>query len=48
MAELKRWVERLLLPRHCSIEQVMHWSMWRRTHQAVALYHHYRKHENVP
>ena len=48
LAELRRWVWRLLFPRPWSLELILHWSFWRRAHQALARYHHYRKRSQAP
>lgn len=48
LAELRRWVWRLLCPRTWSLEFILHWSFWRRTHQATARYYHYCKQAQAP
>ncbi|WP_250121618.1 hypothetical protein [Chroococcidiopsis sp. CCMEE 29] len=48
LAELRRWLWRFLLPRSWSLESILHWSFWRRHHQALARYHHYRKRSQAP
>ena len=48
LAELKRWVWRLLFPHSWSLASILHWSFWRRHHQALARYHHYRKRSQAP
>jgi hypothetical protein len=48
LTELRRWVWRLLFPRIWSLESILHWSFWRRTHQAVARYYHYCKRAQAP
>jgi hypothetical protein len=48
LAELRRWVGRLLFPRFWSLDLIFHWSFWRRHHQALARYHHYRKRSQAP
>jgi len=48
LAELRRWVWRLLFPRSWSLDLIFHWSFWRRHHQALARYHHYRKRSQAP
>ena len=40
---MKRWVSRLLFPTVWCLEHVLHWSYWRRAHQATARYWHYQK-----
>jgi hypothetical protein len=45
---LRRWVWRLLFPRSWSLELIFHLSFWRRHHQALARYHHYRKRSQAP
>jgi hypothetical protein len=47
-ARLRRWVWRLLFPRSLSLASLLHWSFWRRHHQALARYHHYRKRSQAP
>lgn len=41
--EMQRWLWKLLFPKAWPLEQVLHWSYWRRVHQAVARFDHYRK-----
>jgi|GEM_PF-4775872 len=48
LAELRRWLWRFLFPRSWSLELIFHWSFWRRHHQALARYHHYRKRAQAP
>jgi hypothetical protein len=48
LAELRRWLWRFLFPRSWSLEFILHWSFWRRHHQALARYHHYRKRAQSP
>ena len=48
LAELKRWIWRILFPRSWSIESILHWSFWRRKHQASARFFHYRKQGRAP
>jgi hypothetical protein len=43
VVEMIRWVSRLLWPKYWSQEAVLKWSIWRREHQWVAQWHHYRK-----
>ncbi|MBW4464096.1 MAG: hypothetical protein KME07_01480 [Pegethrix bostrychoides GSE-TBD4-15B] len=43
IAELQRWVWRLLFSVAWSLEDVLHWSLWRRAHQATARFFHYKK-----
>ena len=47
LAELKRYLWKLLFPRSWSIEFILHWSFWRRKHQASARFFHYRKHGQI-
>ncbi|WP_250126523.1 hypothetical protein [Chroococcidiopsis sp. CCMEE 29] len=48
LAELKRWLWRLLFPRSWSLAPLFHWPCWRRHHQALARYHHYRQRAQAP
>ena len=41
MAEVRRLVRRLLMGRRPAWDEVVHWSGWRRHHQAVARRCHY-------
>jgi hypothetical protein len=41
--EMQRWLWKLLFPKAWPLEHVLHWSYWRRVHQAVARFYHYRK-----
>jgi hypothetical protein len=41
VAEIKRLLNLLLQPRH-SLRHYLHWSWWRRRHQARARWHHHR------
>ncbi len=43
LAELRRWIWRILFPHSWSIESLLNWSFWRRKHQASARFLHYRK-----
>jgi hypothetical protein len=43
VAEVRRLVRRLLLARPPSRAEVLHWSGWRRHHQAVAKRCHYTR-----
>ena len=45
---LKRWIWKLLFPRPWSMESILHWSFWRRKHQASARLFHYRKRGQAP
>jgi|GEM_PF-2996767 len=47
LAELKRYLWKLLFLRSWSIEFILHWSFWRRKHQASARFFHYRKHGQI-
>jgi hypothetical protein len=41
-------VNTLLFTRPWSSEFILHWSNWRRHHQALARYHHYHKSSQAP
>jgi hypothetical protein len=43
VAEVRRLVRRLLLDWRPSWDAVLHWSGWRRRHQAAAQRYHYRE-----
>ena len=47
IAELLKWVWKLLFPLAWSIAQVLHWSIWRRGHQATARFFHYKKRSSL-
>jgi len=48
VAEVRRLVRRLLLARRPSRDAVLHWSGWRRHHQATAKRCHYARRGAMP
>jgi hypothetical protein len=45
VAEVRRFFVALLGPKIRRLESVLHWSNWRRKHQAIALFFHYKTRE---
>ncbi|MBD3881280.1 hypothetical protein IFO70_05890 [Phormidium tenue FACHB-886] len=43
MPEVRRVLWALLWAWTPSLEYILHWSTWRRIHQAVARFHHYKR-----
>ncbi|WP_435887063.1 IS701 family transposase [Streptomyces albidoflavus] len=43
MPEIRRLLAALVLTRHRRIEEILHWSHWRRRHQAIARRCHYQR-----
>jgi DNA-binding IclR family transcriptional regulator len=43
VAEVRRLVRRLLLAHRPAWDEVVHWSVWRRRHQAIARRCHYKR-----
>ncbi|WP_273552898.1 hypothetical protein [Xenorhabdus sp. IM139775] len=46
MAELRRLLSKLMEKAGETVEQVLHWSSWRRRHQYYAQQCHYRRRDN--
>lgn len=40
--EVKRWFAVALSPLRRRWEALLHWSLWRRRHQALAMFYHFR------